>query len=258
MKQKEVKAQPQASVEAKTSTPQMDNTLKQEFQSFKAGKVIKKLAMLRLTYPCSMEGIKTAVAQTRASEFASIGVLPTAVSQAAKLMTGANPTVCAVISYPHGEDVLKSKIVAAKTALSQNAEELIVFGSASPLKRGDVKAIRKEADKLKGLGKRAGFRYALILDGLNETEKEKLFRAFKTYPQPILLVRSGGSVTAADVAQAKSFAVGCAVEAMGNYRTHTEALTVIEAGAQRVWSPFADELAKGLLEEFEASVSQAK
>ena len=252
------KVQTAATSAAKTATPQMDTELKQEFQSFKAGKLIKKLAMLRISYPYSMEVVKNAVAQTRAGNLDGIGVLPTAVSQAAKLMAGANPTVCAVISYPHGEDVLKSKIVAAKTALSNNAEELIVFGSASPLKRGDVKAIRKEADKLKGLGKRAGFRYALILDGLNETEKEKLFRAFKTYPCPIVLVRNGSSVTAADVAQAKTFAVGCAVEAMGNYRTHTEALTVLEAGAQRLWSPFADELSKGFLQEFETSVSQAK
>ncbi len=258
MKQNDQTVQPSTTEEVKPATPQMDRELQQEFQSFKVAQVMGKLAMYCVGYPYSLDGIKNAVAKTRQGEYSGIAVLPTAVPQAAKWMVGATPTVCATISYPHGEDALKSKIVAAKTALSQNAEELMVFGSVSPVKRGDAKAVRKEADKCKGLGKRAKMRYALLLDGLTDSEKEKLFRAFKGYPHPLVLVRNGGSVTAADVAQAKSFAVGCVVEAVGNYRTNTEALTVLEAGAQRVWSPYADELAKGFLEEFTLSVSQEK
>jgi deoxyribose-phosphate aldolase len=76
--------------------------------------------------------------------FATVCVLPCWVPLAAELLRDSDVRICTVISFPHGADSSRAKIVAAEEAVAQGADELDVVINLPMLLSGEVLMVRDE------------------------------------------------------------------------------------------------------------------
>ncbi|OUL31830.1 deoxyribose-phosphate aldolase [Nostoc sp. RF31YmG] len=168
--------------------------------------------------------------------FAAVCLSPVYVKQAAELLHGKNPKVCAVIGFPTGATTSAVKLYEAQEAVENGATELDVVINLGWLKAGKTEEVHREIAEI---CEESGQPVKVILETNLLTDAEKKLAAEISMEAGAAFLKTStgwnGGVTVADVRLLKEMArerVG--IKASGGIRTIQQALELILAGATRL------------------------
>ena len=174
--------------------------------------------------------------------FAAVVVNPSHVPIVARKLKGSAVKACSVISFPFGLSATGAKCLEARTAVEDGAEEIDMVMNFSALKSGRSELV---LDDIKGVVQEARGSYGkvmvkVILENCYLTQDEKrlacqlVMRAGADYVKTSTGFGKGGA-TVEDVKLMRQV-VGpkFGVKAAGGIRTLEQALSMIEAGANRI------------------------
>jgi deoxyribose-phosphate aldolase len=168
--------------------------------------------------------------------FAAVCLSPAYVKQAAELLHGKNPKVCAVIGFPTGATTSAVKLYEAQEAVENGATELDVVINLGWLKAGKTEEVHREIAEI---CEATGQTVKVILETNLLTDAEKKLAAEISMEAGAAFLKTStgwnGAATVADVRLLKEVArerVG--IKASGGIRTVNQALDLILAGATRL------------------------
>jgi deoxyribose-phosphate aldolase len=168
--------------------------------------------------------------------FAAVCLSPACVKQAAELLHGKKPKICAVIGFPTGATTSAVKLYEAQEAVENGATELDVVINLGWLKAGKAEAVHREIAEI---CEETGQTVKVILETNLLTDAEKKLAAEISMEAGAAFLKTStgwnGGATVADVRLLKEIArerVG--IKASGGIRTVNQALDLILAGATRL------------------------
>ncbi|MBD2580097.1 deoxyribose-phosphate aldolase [Oscillatoria sp. FACHB-1406] len=168
--------------------------------------------------------------------FPAVCVYPSAVKEAAELLHGKHPGVCAVIGFPAGATTTATKRYEAQEAVENGATELDVVLNLGWLKMGDSESIYRE---VASICEESGQIVKVILEMalLTPTEKRLAAEICMDAGAAYLKTSTGwfGGATLEDVRLLKEITKGrVGIKAAGGIHTAEEALELVLAGATRL------------------------
>lgn len=242
---------PQELVEMSLIFGQTESEIKREFGAYKAKKLFLKMDYLLSNNCLNKREINSKLSLALRYGFKSVTVMPNMVAFVKSLIALTPLELRALISYPFGEDVFKSKVYAVKKALSLGANAVIVCVSVSAVKNGDYKIVAKEFKKLVKI---AGTRkvYALIdTDSLNLEEIEKISKELVENAKIHSIILSSkhfkGKISLQTLKNLVDVVDGrCFIDGGGDISTPEETVALINAGANVVTTENCVEIAENL------------
>lgn len=174
------------------------------------------------------------------------------VKLAATLLKGSNVKVCSTIGFPFGVTFPKIKALEAVKAVENGADELDMVINLGALKSGDYEAVRQDivaVVDVKRLSKEIVVK--VIIETAYLTNEEKIITCKLVKEAGADFVKTstgflGKGATVEDVKLMRQI-VGSdfGVKAAGGIRTYTDAVTMIEAGANRIGTSTAVSIIEG-------------
>lgn len=178
------------------------------------------------------------VNEAKEYDFFSICINPCWVKQASELLAGSNTKVCSVIGFPLGANTTNIKVLEAKEAIENGASEIDMVINVSKLKDKDYEYVYNEIKKIKeAIGNNV---LKVIIEACLLTNEEKtiacqiIMKAGANFVKTSTGMSTGGA-TIEDVKLFKEV-VGdtTLIKAAGGVRTYEDAISMIEAGANRI------------------------
>lgn len=178
------------------------------------------------------------VNEAKEYDFFSICINPCWVKQASELLAGSNTKVCSVIGFPLGANTTNIKVLEAKEAIANGASEIDMVINVSKLKDKDYEYVYNEIKQIKeAIGNNV---LKVIIEACLLTNEEKtiacqiIMKAGANFVKTSTGMSTGGA-TVEDVKLFKEV-VGDAtlIKAAGGVRTYEDAISMIEAGANRI------------------------
>ncbi len=178
------------------------------------------------------------VNEAKEYDFFSICINPCWVKQASELLAGSNTKVCSVIGFPLGANTTNIKVLEAKEAIENGASEIDMVINISKLKDKDYEYVYNEIKKIKeAIGNNV---LKVIIEACLLTNEEKtiackiIMKAGANFVKTSTGMSTGGA-TVEDVKLFKEV-VGdtTLIKAAGGVRTYEDAISMIEAGANRI------------------------
>lgn len=178
------------------------------------------------------------VNEAKEYDFFSICINPCWVKQASELLAGSNTNVCSVIGFPLGANTTNIKVLEAKEAIENGASEIDMVINVSKLKDKDYEYVYNEIKKIKeAIGNNV---LKVIIEACLLTNEEKtiacqiIMKAGADFVKTSTGMSTGGA-TVEDVKLFKEV-VGdtTLIKAAGGVRTYEDAISMIEAGANRI------------------------
>lgn len=186
----------------------------------------------------SEQDIIKLVNEAKEYDFFSICINPCWVKQASELLAGSNTNVCSVIGFPLGANTTNIKVLEAKEAIENGASEIDMVINVSKLKDKDYEYVYNEIKKIKeAIGDNV---LKVIIEACLLTDEEKtiacqiIMKAGADFVKTSTGMSTGGA-TVEDVKLFKEV-VGdtTLIKAAGGVRTYEDAISMIEAGANRI------------------------
>lgn len=178
------------------------------------------------------------VDEAKEYDFFSICINPCWVKQASELLAGSNTKVCSVIGFPLGANTTNIKVLEAKEAIENGASEIDMVINVSKLKDKDYEYVYNEIKQIKeAIGNNV---LKVIIEACLLTNEEKtiacqiIMKAGANFVKTSTGMSTGGA-TVEDVKLFKEV-VGdtTLIKAAGGVRTYEDAISMIEAGANRI------------------------
>lgn len=178
------------------------------------------------------------VNEAKEYDFFSICINPCWVKQASELLVGSNTKVCSVIGFPLGANTTNIKVLEAKEAIENGASEIDMVINVSKLKDKDYEYVYNEIKQIKeAIGNNV---LKVIIEACLLTNEEKtiacqiIMKAGANFVKTSTGMSTGGA-TVEDVKLFKEV-VGdtTLIKAAGGVRTYEDAISMIEAGANRI------------------------
>ena len=239
---------------------QSEGEITREFGSYKAKKLYLKMDYMLSDNGLNKQEIIKKINLVLRYGFNSVTVMPNFISLAKYVLSGSNLGLRALISYPYGEDIFKSKKYAVKKAFALGADSVIISVSASAVKNGEFKVLAKEFKKFV---KMAGNRkvYALLdCDSLNLAEMEKFAKETVAVAKIYAIILSTklfkGKISL-ETLKALLVAVDgkCFIDCGGEIKTPEETVTALTFGANCVTSQNCVEIAENLNRRISADIN---
>lgn len=190
--------------------------------------------------------------EARRYHFAAVAVNPVNVPLAAKLLKGTDVNVDAALSFFLGAYPIDFKVFEVKDAIEKGAEELDMVMNVGALKSGDYDLIRREMEAFVEAAGDTVTKIILETALLTDEEKIKACEIAKGVGVKFVKTSTGFGPSGATVHDVKLIrkTVGpdIGVMALGGIRTTEDALTMIEAGANRIGTSSGVDIIKGLEE----------
>lgn len=178
------------------------------------------------------------VDEAKEYDFFSICINPCWVKQASELLAGSNTKVCSVIGFPLGANTTNIKVLEAKEAIANGASEIDMVINVSKLKDKDYEYVYNEIKQIKeAIGNNV---LKVIIEACLLTNEEKtiacqiIMKAGANFVKTSTGMSTGGA-TIEDVKLFKEV-VGdtTLIKAAGGVRTYEDAISMVEAGANRI------------------------
>lgn len=178
------------------------------------------------------------VNEAKEYDFFSICINPCWVKQASELLAGSNTNVCSVIGFPLGANTTNIKVLEAKEAIENGASEIDMVINVSKLKDKDYEYVYNEIKQIKeAIGNNV---LKVIIEACLLTNEEKtiacqiIMKAGADFVKTSTGMSTGGA-TVEDVKLFKEV-VGdtTLIKAAGGVRSYEDAISMIEAGANRI------------------------
>ena len=185
-------------------------------------------------------------------DFRCAVVNPVYVKFAAKLLKGSNVKVCSTVGFPSGISLPEIKALEAVKAVEDGAEELDMVINLSAFKSGDYEFVKRDIAAVvdvKRLSKEIIVK--VIIETAYLTKDEKIIACNLVKEAGADFVKTstglfGGGATVEDVRlMRQTVGKNMGVKAAGGIRTCADAVTMIEAGANRIGTSTAVVIIKG-------------
>ena len=171
--------------------------------------------------------------------FASVCVNPDNVKYCAKLLEGTSVKVCTVIGFPLGENTTATKVFETKNAIKNGATEIDMVINQSWAKSNAWKPIEKEIAAIKKACKEITLK--VIIETCNLSDKQIVVACNAAVAAGAQFVKTstgfasgGATVEAVRIMAETVHPHGLKVKASGGIHTYEEAVSLVEAGADRI------------------------
>lgn len=193
----------------------------------------------------------------KAEGFASVCILPTLVTTAAKALKGSDTKVCTVISFPLGFDTPEVKILATQEAIEMGAQEIDLVINVSALKSGLDEIVNEEVGGVARVCHEKGALMKLIIEAPLLTKELVVKACAIAEKNGVDIVKTSTgfkamlprATTVDDVKLMRnSIKPTTGLKAAGGIHTTAEAIAMIEAGATRIGASSGKDIIMGLAE----------
>jgi len=171
-------------------------------------------------------------------EFGAVMVNSCHIELAASRLRGSSVKVGAVVGFPLGAMLTGAKLFETSEALKLGAHDIDMVINIGALKSGDHAFVQSEIAALREIVRKQGALLKVIIETVLLTDEEKRIACECSEKAGADFVKTstgflGGVATVADVALMRR-AVNIGVKASGGIRTASDALAMIQAGANRL------------------------
>ncbi len=184
------------------------------------------------------EMIKALCQEAINNNFASVCINPGFVKLVASELSGTDVKVCTVIGFPLGANSPETKAFEASKAVEDGAQEVDMVINVGMLKSGNIKYVEAEIAGVVKASKGALVKVIIETCFLTDGEKVTACNLAKKAGANFVKTSTGfgtGGAIAADVTLMRNIVgTSMGVKASGGIRSLSEALAVIEAGANRI------------------------
>ena len=185
------------------------------------------------------EQVKKLCLEALGQGFASVCVNSCHAALVSEMLSGSDVLTCCVVGFPLGAMLTKAKAYETQAAVSEGAREIDMVINVGALKAGDRQLVRDDiAAVVKAAGDKAIVK--VIIETCLLTDEEKVTACELSKEAGAHFVKTstgfgGGGATALDVAlMRKTVGQKLGVKASGGIRGLDAALSMIEAGADRI------------------------
>lgn len=182
--------------------------------------------------------IEAVCAEAKQYRFASVCVNPCWIPVVAEELKGTGIAPCCVIGFPLGASFSSIKAEEARTAVSAGAKEIDMVINIGAVKSGDWELVRKDIAAVNDAKGPAKLKVIMETCFLTDEEKIQVCKIAKETGADFVKTSTGfstGGATVHDVAlMRKTVGPDMGVKASGGIRTLEDALSMIEAGANRL------------------------
>lgn len=187
----------------------------------------------------SLEEVRKICDEAKKYSFASVCVNPSYIKFVAEQLAGTKVKPCCVIGFPFGTQTPAAKRAEALDAVANGGRELDMVINVGAIKTGDWDLVRRDVESVIGAaGSSADVKVILETCLLTDEEKVRACEICKEAGAAFVKTSTGystGGATAADVAlMRRTVGPDMGVKASGGIRTYEDAVTMLEAGANRI------------------------
>ncbi|MBR3628731.1 MAG: deoxyribose-phosphate aldolase [Elusimicrobia bacterium] len=170
--------------------------------------------------------------------FCSVCVPPFMVETCKKALMETDVKVCTVIGFPLGYNNYLVKLIEAKQAIKNGADEIDAVINISALKSKDFSYVEKEISLLRKTTLNKTLKIIIETAYLNEEEKEKIAKIILNNNVDFLKTSTGFAPSGANIDDIKLFKKilknNVKIKASGGISTYKQAEELIGAGASRL------------------------
>lgn len=186
----------------------------------------------------SVAEIKKVCDEAREYHFASVCVNPSYIKLVADELCGSGVTPCCVVGFPFGTHTPEAKAAETAQAVADGALEVDMVINVGAIKSEDWDLVERDVAAVVQAAGKAGVKVILETSLLTDEEKVRACAVSKKAGAAFVKTSTGystGGATAHDVALMRT-TVGpdVGVKASGGVRTYEDAVTMLEAGANRL------------------------
>jgi deoxyribose-phosphate aldolase len=188
----------------------------------------------------TVQQIEQLCSEAKQFGFASVCINPSYVKLCARLLRDTAVKVCTVIGFPLGATSTEAKTFEAERAIQDGAREIDMVINVGMLKSAEYKYVENDIASVARAAKRNGALLKVIIETglLTDEEKVKACLIAKNAGANFVKTSTGfakGGATAGDIAlMRRVVGPSLGVKASGGVRTHEDARTLIESGADRI------------------------
>lgn len=188
----------------------------------------------------TVKQVEQLCAEAKQYGFASVCINPSYVKLCAKLLRDTAVKICTVIGFPLGATSTEAKTFEAERAIQDGAREIDMVINVGMLKSAEYKYVENDIGSVARAVKRHGALLKVIIETglLTDEEKVKACLIAKNAGANFVKTSTGfakGGATAGDIAlMRRVVGPSLGVKASGGVRTHEDAKTLIESGADRI------------------------
>lgn len=197
----------------------------------------------------SQAEVKTLCEEARKYGFFSVCVNPYWVPFCKEQLQGSEVKVCTVIGFPLGANTTEAKVLEAKDALKNGADELDMVVNLGAVKSGDWQTVLTDIEAVRHAGESFTLKVIIETSVLTEEEKVKLCQLCTQAKADFVKTSTGftgGGATAEDVKLMKeNVAQTMQVKASGGVRTREDFDKMVAAGATRIGASAGVKIVEG-------------
>lgn len=191
--------------------------------------------------------------------FCAVSINSRWVPLAAELLANSGVKVGGVVSLPLGADSTKIKVLAAKEAILDGADEIDMVADLAAIIEADEKFLTQQLLAVKKVchSMRPAVTLKVIIEAAALTGEQKIFacRIASLIGVDFVKTSTGmhtaGGATIEDIKLMKEYAPNCKVKAAGGIRTARQVIKMLEAGADRIGTSAGIEIIEQLKSEQE-------
>jgi deoxyribose-phosphate aldolase len=188
------------------------------------------------------EDIKKLCNEAKQYGFCDVSINGRWTKLAADILDGSNVNVGAVVSLPLGGDTTEIKVVSAKQAIMNGADEIDMVADLAAIIEGNQRYLAKELNSMLEVCRdvRPAVPLKVIIESAALTQQQKIFvcqiadRCRVDFVKTSTGMNPAGGATIEDVKLMKEYAPNCKVKAAGGIRTAKQAIDMLEAGVDRI------------------------
>ena len=202
----------------------------------------------------SISDIRKICDEAKKYHTASVCVNPSYIQYVAQQLEGSGVTPCCVIAFPLGACTPEAKAFEASDAASKGAKEIDMVINIGAVKSGDWQLVKRDIEGVvNAVRGRALVKVIIECCLLTDEEKVKACTVSKLAGAHFVKTSTGfstGGATVEDVRlMRETVGPDIGVKASGGVRTYTDAVNMINAGANRIGASSTGKIVSGVTED---------
>jgi deoxyribose-phosphate aldolase len=183
-------------------------------------------------------------------QFCTVCVNPTYAELCSRILKGSGVLVCTVNGFPLGAAVSSVKALEADQAIRDGAAEVDMVINVGALKSGDLALVESDIRSVVDVCHPEGVRLKVIIEAALLSDAEKVLAcqlavsAGADYVKTSTGFGPGGATVADVMLMRQTVGPHIGVKAAGGIRTLRDALTMLEAGANRIGASSSVQIAR--------------
>ncbi|MBA7646440.1 Deoxyribose-phosphate aldolase [subsurface metagenome] len=195
-----------------------------------------------LSATATSEQIKQLCREAKEYRFYAVSINPRWVALAAEQSAGCKVKVGGVVSLPLGADSTKIKAAAAKDAIFAGADEIDMVADLAAIIEGDSRYLLNQLQAVLKVCRsmRPKVLLKVIIESAALSREQKIFACRIAQQAGVDFIKTStglhlaGGASIEDIKLIKETAPNCKIKAAGGIRTATQALEMLNAGADRI------------------------